>query len=172
MRLAYEESFARLRELADIMGEPRPIVTGPPRYDDDELGPTFFRMLVKDMSLENLTVPGLFVGRSEILRVSFRGTDLRLSTFNWSNLSDCDFRDVDFSGADLRACIFVRCSFVRANLADTDLRVSTFEGCSFDGAFVRGMKLCSRSDQKHLPLSREQQSEVNWLVDAAEPGGG
>jgi BTB/POZ domain-containing protein KCTD9 len=172
MRLPYEKSFARLREVVDIMGEPRPAVTEPPRYDDAEMGPTVFRMLVEDVSLENLTVPGLFVGRSELLRVSFRGTDLRLSTLNWSNFLDCDFREVDFSGADLRACIFVRCSFARANLEDTDLRVSTFEGCSFDGAIVRGMKLCSLSDQKRLLLSREQQSEVNWLVDAPEPGGG
>ncbi len=75
MRKPYEASFETLRMLVPIVGEPRPRVFRCPRGDDDEPGPSIFCETVGDVRLENLTLPGLFVGRARLLRVSFAGCD-------------------------------------------------------------------------------------------------
>ena len=67
-----------------------------PRHDDEHLGVSFFRTRLADVTLDGLTVPRTFFGRSEIRGVSFIGTDLSESTANWN-----DFTNVDFSSADL-----------------------------------------------------------------------
>ena len=182
MRSSYEESFAIIKERVEIIGEPRPGVTRPPRHDDEAPGPSIFRALVEDVSLTDLTLTGLFVGRSELKRVSFHGADLRVSAINWSDLSDCDFSGADLSGADLRACRFVRCSFAGANLSEADLRRSTFEGCELKGATMRGSKLHrarrvlgifkSGTGQDAIPLSRAQRDDVAWCEEGLEPGSG
>ncbi len=171
MRLSYEESFALMKERVDIMGEPRSAVGRPPRHDDEEMGPTIFRTMVEDVALDDLTLPGLYVGHSEITNVSWQRADLHLSTFNWSDVVACNFRGSDLSGADLRACRFERCDFKDANLGGADLRGSTFEACSFENAILRGAKFKS-TDQRELRLSREQSVEVIWSVEARESGGG
>jgi hypothetical protein len=182
MRSSYEESFAILKDRVEITGDPQAGVTRPPRHDDENLGPTIFRTLVADVSLAGLTLPGLYVARSELRRVSFRGSDLRLSAFNWSDVSECDFGDADLSRADLRACRFARCVFAAADLSEADLRGSTFEACAFDRAGMRGVKLHRRRtllgllkrgpDQEGLPLSADQRSEIAWSEEAPAPGGG
>jgi uncharacterized protein YjbI with pentapeptide repeats len=182
MRAGYRESVAVLAERVDITGGPLPSVTRPPRHDDEELGPSVFRSLLQDVSLEGLTLPGLYVGRSELKAVSFRNSDLHLSAFNWSDLVECDFAAADLSGADLRGCRFVRCTFRGANLSTADLRASSFDGCAFEGAVMRDARLYRRPkilgliragpDQTGLPLSEEQRREVEWCVKAPEPGGG
>jgi Pentapeptide repeats (9 copies) len=182
MRPSYDESFAILKDRVEMTGDPRPGVTHPPRHDDENPGPSLFRVLVEDVSLAGLTLPGLYVARSELRRVSFRASDLRLSAFNWSDVSECDFGDADLSRTDLRACRFVQCIFSAADLSEADLRGSTFEACAFDRATMRRTKLHRRRallgllkrgpDQEGLPLSADQRSEIAWSEEAPEPGGG
>ena len=182
MRPSYDESFAILKDRVEMTGDPRPGVTHPPRHDDENPGPSMFRILVEDVSLAGLTLPGLYVARSELRRVSFRGSDLRLSAFNWSDVSECDFGGADLSRTDLRACRFVQCNFSAADLSEADLRGSTFEACAFDRAMMRRAKLHRRRallgllkrgpDQEGLPLSADQRSEIAWSEEAPEPGGG
>jgi uncharacterized protein YjbI with pentapeptide repeats len=182
MRATYDGSFLLLKERVEIIGNPQSKVSRPPRHDDEELGPSIFRMLVEDVALEDLTLPGLYVGRSELRRVSFRGSDLHLSAINWSDLADCDFSGVDLSASDLRACTFVRCVFRGANLARADLRGSKFEGCDFVDAAMAGASLFRRprvlglfragGDQQSLALSASQRAAISWSGDSPDPGGG
>jgi uncharacterized protein YjbI with pentapeptide repeats len=182
MRTSYDSSFLVLRERVEIIGDAQSEVVRPPRHDDQEPGPSIFRMLVEDVKLEDLTLPGLYVGRSELRRVSFRGSDLHLSAINWSDLADCDFGGADLSGSDLRACKFVRCLFRGTNLAHADLRASVFEGCDFADAVMTGASLFRRSkifglfragdDQQSLALSVTQREAVSWSRNNPEPGGG
>ena len=182
MRPSYEVSFGTLKNRVEIIGDPQAQVLRPPRHDDETLGPSIFRLLLEDVDLAGLTLPGLHVGRSEMRRISFGGSDLHMSTFNWSDLIDCDFSGADLSGADLRACSFVRCLFRGANLARSDLRGSNFEACVFDNAAMAGTTLYRRgralgffkvgTDQESLPLSAAQRAGIAWSAEAAEPGGG
>ena len=181
-RPQYADSIAILKERLDVIGDALPDVTERPRHDDEILGPTIFRMRAADVSLASLTLTGLYVGRSELRRVSFQDTELRLAVFNWSDIVECDFRRADLSDADFRACRFVRCDFGDATLVRTDLRGSTFEDCSFDGANFTGAQLYRRPgllgviklgfDQRSLPLSAEQRRVAEWCAEAPEPAGG
>ena len=182
MRIDYGRSLALLRERVEIIGDAQPSVVRPPRHDDESLGPSIFRQLVGDVALADLTLPGLYVGRSELRRVSFRGSDLHFATFNWSDFADCDFTAADLTGADLRACQFVGCTFRDADLSSADLRLSTFDRCTFERALMRGTKLHRRPrvlgffrcgpDQTHVPLVDQQRREAEWCPDLPEPGGG
>jgi uncharacterized protein YjbI with pentapeptide repeats len=148
-RLGYEESVRRLEEL-DIIekGEaPTAVPDRRPRFDDEVLGLQFFRTRLADADLSNLTLPGVFFGRSEIVSCSFRNADLYLSTMCWNDFIDVDFRD--------------------ASLADCDLRAALFEGCKFDGAEMRGAIL---SRDCSIVLSASQREQVVWSDE--EPGGG
>jgi hypothetical protein len=180
--LPYAESFAILKNRVEITGDPHPTVNRPPKHDDERPGPSIFRTVVEEVDLTNLTLPGLYVGRSELRDVTFQGSDLHMSTFNWSDLTQCRFMAADLTDADLRACRFVRCAFSSANLSRADLRGSTFADCVFDGAVFEGTKLYRRpglagffragSDQRSLPLTHEQSDAAEWLKDSPEPGGG
>ena len=182
LKLSYEESFSRLKELLDIFGDPTPSVTSKPRHDDDPMGPSIFRAMSEDANLENLTMPGLFIGRSELVRASFKASELSLSTLTWNDFTDCDFSNCNLSQSDLRSSIFVRCNFDNANLAESDLRRSTFEGCTFINASFRNTKLYARKkkfglfksgdDQTSLLLTKTQKSEVAWSDLGPEPEGG
>ena len=66
MRLSYDASFAILKERVEIIGDAQPAVDRPPRHDDDNLGPSIFRLMLQDVSLSDLTIPGLYIGRSEL----------------------------------------------------------------------------------------------------------
>jgi hypothetical protein len=179
---SYEDSFKELSERVEIIGDPRPTVDRPPRHDDDHPGPSLFRTRLEDISLADLRLPGLYVGRSELRRVSFRGSDLHFSAINWNDVVECDFRGTDFSGADLRATRFARCNFSKADLSGADLRGAEFDSCTFEGAKMRGAILHGRPkflgfiatgfDQSSLPLSPAQRADVVWSTDTPEPGGG
>jgi uncharacterized protein YjbI with pentapeptide repeats len=181
MRPSYTDSVRILKDRVEIIGDALPVITRNPRHDDEVLGPSFFRMRLRDAALEELTLPALFVGRSELKRCSFRGCDLNLSTFNWTDLEQCAFVDADLSRADLRACRFVRCSFERAVLDAADLRGSSFDHCSFAEASLAGTLLVRRplpmailrigGDQRWLPLSPEQRRMASWSSEAPAPGG-
>jgi uncharacterized protein YjbI with pentapeptide repeats len=171
MRRSYHESFTVLNEAVEIVGEPRPVVTRPPRADDLEFGPSIIRTLVEGADLSDLTLPGLYVGRSELRRVFLAGSDLRLSTFNWNDVSACSFYRCDLSGADLRACNFERCSFTQAELTQADMRHSTFRDCDFTGARLGGTLLLP-SQRALLLLSTEQDAVIAWSDETAEPTAG
>lgn len=182
MRASYDSSFATLQDRVEIIGSPRPDVSRVPRHDDEEPGPSIFRLRLEDVGLTDLTLPGLYIARSELRRVSFRNSDLHLSGFNWSDFLDCDFTAADLSRSDLRACRFTRCMFRAPSLALADLRGSTFSSCSFDEADMHGTILFGRRrwlgvlkighDHHSLPLSAQQRAHVSWSAESEMPGGG
>lgn len=181
-RASYAESISVLKDRVEVIGDTQAHVSRTPRHDDDSPGPSIFRMLLEDVDLANLTMPGLYIGCSHLRRISFRDSDLHLSALNWSDLEECDFSETDLSRSDLRACTFVRCIFRGANLAQADLRGSTFKECSFESASLQSATLSQSprllrlfnlsSDQTSLPLTALQRAEVMWSFEKSEPGGG
>lgn len=182
MRLSYEDSFKLLNEKVDLLGEPKPLVSRLPHFDDENPGPSIFRTLVEDTSFSKITLPGLLIGRSELRDVSFSEADLHLSVMNWNNFKNCDFTDCDLTQCDLRAAEFENCNFNRAKFTDADLRGASFTDCRFDQAVFANTKLYksekrrgifkSGPDQESLPLSKDQRAQATWLNDIPEPGGG
>jgi hypothetical protein len=177
----YTGSVAVLKERVGAIGDPLREVTRVPRPEDDPFGPSIFRMGVDEADLGGLCLPGLYVSRSELSRVRFTGTDLRLSGFNWSNMVDCDFTGADFRQAELRCSRFVRCRFTGALLQGADLRGSSFEACCFRDAQLDGAVLQRGGPlrwlgigrrQESLPLSTSQRAAVRWVDDAPEAPGG
>ena len=171
-RIDYTASCRRLHEMGWPDCEPPPpIPLRKPQEEDEELGISFFRTLVKgDMS--GLTLPRTYFGRSEISAATFRNTDLRESVLCWNDFADVDFAQADLRDSDLRASQFDRVSFVGANLSAADLRMSDFRRCRFDRASMVGATL-TRVQGKTLSLSSTQIAEVNWVDDdGTEPGGG
>jgi uncharacterized protein YjbI with pentapeptide repeats len=181
MALTYADSVTVLKGRVAIIGDALPEVVRVPRPDDDPVGPSIFRLRLEDVDLGGLCLPGLYVSRSELSRVSFVGAELRLAAFNWNDLLGCDFGGSDLRQADLRSSRFVRCRFDGAALEAADLRASTFEACSFVGARVEAALLqrgglmsflgLGRRGQR-LPFSRQQRSAARWMAEApAAPGG-
>jgi hypothetical protein len=181
MTRTYTDSVTVLKERVGIIGDALPEVTRVPRPADDPFGPSIFRTRVDDADLSGLCLPGLYVSRSELARVLFTGSELRLSAFNWNNILDCDFTGADFRQAELRCSRFVRCRFTGALLQEADLRGSTFHACSFTGAQLDGAALQRGGPlrwlglarrQESLPLSTRQRAVVRWVDDAPEAPGG
>lgn len=143
-----------------------------PRYDDDELGVSYFRTALHGEYMAGLTLPRTYVARSEIARTSFQNTDLQESCLCWNDFVEVNFRETDLGGADLRASVFTGCVFNGARLDGADLRLSTFEKCRFDGASFKGAIL-ARDQKAGLRLSVEQVAEIAWTDDPGdEPDGG
>jgi BTB/POZ domain-containing protein KCTD9 len=171
-RLSYLESCRQLSALND-KGEPPRIPDCLPRYDDDETwGINFFRELVRERDLSNLTLPRTYFGRSQIEQVLFRNTDLTESNLCWNDFLDVDFSEAVLVRCDLRGSLFKRVSFVGANLQGAEIRLSSFNNCVFDGAIMDGA-VASLSQRAELPLSKPQQISINWRdEDGPEPSGG
>ncbi|NOS99678.1 MAG: pentapeptide repeat-containing protein [Phycisphaerales bacterium] len=171
MRLAYNRSFEFVKSAIGLDGAPRPDPAHRPRYDDERRGPGFFRASVVGQRFENLTLPGLYIGRSELRDVSLVDSDLHLSTFNWTDFERCDFSRCDLHASDLRGCNFKDCSFTEADLTKADLRCSGFEGCEFSGAKLAAAML--HDGQRHeINLTDEQFGVVEWTQNLEEPEGG
>ena len=177
----YIDSVRLLRERIEIVGDALREVSRVPRPDDDPVGPGIFRLRVEDADISALTLPGLSVSRSELSRVRFCDTELRLSAFHWADLVDCDFARSDLRQADLRNCRFVGCRFDGAVFDGADLRGSTFRGCTFTDARFEGALLQRGGplswlgfgrNQDSLPISLEQRSGIRWTSDAPEAPGG
>jgi uncharacterized protein YjbI with pentapeptide repeats len=144
----------------------------PPRHDDAEPGVSFFRTMLADAKIENLTLRRTYFGRSEIRNTSFKNTDLGESTGNWNDFIDVDFTGADLSGSDVRACLFERVRFKDAILAGVDFRYCGFKGCNFSGADLTDAKLTQKAGMA-LGLTPEQQSVIDWQAeDGEEPEGG
>ncbi len=172
-RKPYEESCRFLKDQQLLEGDTLPeLPPRAPRYDDGQLGVSFFRTRLAGARLEGLTLPRTFFGRSEIRGVSFKSTDLSQSTACWNDFIDVDFGQADLSEADLRASIFQRVSFRGAILRGADLRRTTFTGCTFAGADLTGAKL-SRSLSWLFRLSSAQRRSIDWQSGPGpEPEGG
>ena len=172
-RKSYLES-CKLLQSHDLLeaAETPPLPERMPCYDDEVFGVSFFRTQLADISLENLTLPRTFFGRSEIRNVSFRGSDLSESSANWNDFISVDFSSADLSRTDLRASIFERVNFKGAVLQDADLRRVTFRNCVFTNADFTRTKL-QRSMTWLFRLTRWQRSAVDWQISAGpEPEGG
>ena len=170
-RLSYEESCNRFKP--GYISETPPLPDRMPRFDDDEMGLSFFRTFVGEGDdFSNLTIPRTFFGRSEVSDASFRNTDLSESCMCWSDFVDVDFTDADLSGADLRSSVYKNVRFCSASLRRADLRRSSFENCDFQGADLTGAVL-SRSQKSSLSLTAEQSKVIEWRWRSGrEPGGG
>jgi uncharacterized protein YjbI with pentapeptide repeats len=152
-------------------GQVPPLPERAPRFDDNQFGVSFFRTRLADVTLDSLTLPRTFFGRSEICGVSFRGSDLSESTANWNDFTSVDFAFADLSRADMRSSIFQSVSFHGTLLRNTDLRRSTFRRCTFEGADMTGAKL-SRSPRWVFRLSAAQRASIDWQPPGPEPEGG
>jgi pentapeptide repeat protein len=172
-RLPYAESCRVLQGAGLLEADSiPPMPAKAPRYDDDVLGLEFFRTQVAGVKLENLTLPRTFFGRSEIRKVSFRGTDLGESTACWNDFIDVDFSRTCLRQCDLRGSSFERVVFDGADLTNADLRRSKFSGCTFRGATLSGAKL-SATGARAISLSPEQLAELDFQEDEGpEPPGG
>jgi uncharacterized protein YjbI with pentapeptide repeats len=108
---------------------------------------------------------GLYIARSELRQVLFRGTDLHLSTFCWNEFIECDFSEADLSQSDVRASLFRSCTFRNANLEGCDFRQSMFEASDFEGARMSGAIL-TYGQEPGLNLSPEQRRAIRWTSGA------
>ena len=174
VRLPYLESCRHLQALGLLgEGDPPPMANRLPRYDDDEpLGVSFFRMLVKDSDLSNLTLPRSYFGRSEISRVSFRNTDLTESGMSWNDFIEVDFGSAVLTGSDLSASVFDRVDFTGADLRGAQMRRSDFLSCRFDEAILDAAVFARRQALK-LAISPSQALVIDWRDDdGPEPDGG
>lgn len=181
MALTYAESVTILKERADVVGIALPEVTRVPRPDDDPFGPSIFRMGLVDVDLSGLSLPGLYVSRSQLERVRFVEAELRLAAFNWDDILDCDFTGADLRKAELRCSRFLRCRFDGVLFQEADLRGSEFESCTFAGSRFDGALLQRGGPlgwlgigrrQEVLPLSAQQRGAARWSDDAPEAPGG
>src|SRR5262249_33525045 len=88
-RIPYEDSYKTVRRLypgtkfGSAVLPPR--LNRRPHVDDEEpLGIRFFRTVVNEHSLDNLTLPHTFFCRSAVGPISFKNTDLHESTLCWN----------------------------------------------------------------------------------------
>ncbi len=172
-RLSYEDSCRELQVL-DLLeaGDLPKMPTRKPAFDDEELGVSFFRTELADVSLENLTLPRTFFGRSEIREVTFRNTDLSDSNLCWNDFTEVDFSEACLAGSDMRASIYDQVSFRRADLSQADLRHSRFETCDFSDATVVGA-VVARDQAAALNLSAAQARTLDLRAnEGPEPDGG
>lgn len=170
-RLGYQDSFDRAKKSQSLLGSPRPDVTERPRHDDVQPGPSFFKAELIKTDLSELTLPGLFIGRSDLRGVNLSASDLRLSTLCWNEFILCDFRGATLLKSDLRASNFDRCTFKDAVLDGCDLRHATFEACDFSGASMKGA-LLTNGQRKKLPLTQDQVDVIDWVqLGGAFPDG-
>lgn len=171
---SYEASCAFLQNCGLLdNGEIPSLPSQMPSFDDEEpLGISFFKELLEDSDLENLTLPRTFVGRCELKNVSFKNTNLMESRLCWNDFIDVDFTQSNLDGCDLRASLFHNVKFIDARLEAADLRHSSFNQCDFTGAQMKGAILAT-TQASQLNLSSEQDNEIDWRSEEGEePDGG
>jgi uncharacterized protein YjbI with pentapeptide repeats len=172
-RASYEDSVRRLQKDYLEADHTPPMPQRMPRYDDEELGVSFFKTFVGEHDdLSNLTLPRTFFGRSEINDALFCNTDLSESCLCWNDFIDVDFSDAILARSDLRASNFTRVKFDRADLRDADLRRSSFDDCTFEGALMDRAVL-THKQAKQLRLTDCQRKVLALTNDeGSEPDGG
>ena len=141
-----------------------------PAQDDEVLRFSFYKHVVEDADLSNLTIPRTFFGRSGFTRVDFRNTDLTESRMCWNDFIECDFRGAGLSHCDMRSSVFTRCQFGKATLQGADLRGAWFEECTFRGAEVWGaIADYVNADETDFDsrLTEKQRKAMEWHEDPA-----
>ena len=172
-RLSYEDSCRKLQGTHLEVGECPSIPKSLPEPEDEELGISFFRTFVGDGDdLSNLSLPRTFMGRSQIVDVSFQNSDLSESNLRWNDFTNVNFSGAVLAGSDLRASALSEALFVGADLRRADMRRSSFEDCDFTNADLTEAVL-TKTQGESLHLSSEQRTQVNWEIsDGPEPSGG
>jgi pentapeptide repeat protein len=175
-RRSLEETWRHLGDIMPRDGQGQPLIPpAMPSYDDEVLGFSFFRHIVEDDDLSNLTLPRTYFGRSGLERVSFRNTDLSESRMCWNDFKNCDFSWADLSRCDMRASLFENCKFVGAILRGADLRRSSFSGCDFGQADLTEAMADEEETIEYLydKLTEGQQASMVWHDEPGEepPGG-
>jgi len=172
-RMDYESSCGYLQSIGHLRaGEIPQRPKSKPRYDDEELGFSFFREFYTGKDFSNLTLSRTFFGKSELENCSFLNTDLSESVLCWNDFINVDFSYADISNADLRASDFETVIFRNANLSKADLRLSNYAACDFQDAIMKGAIL-SKDMNVDLRLSESQIAEIDWRDDGGiEPDGG
>jgi BTB/POZ domain-containing protein KCTD9 len=174
-RLDFTQSIERLRKLGFVSPDEHPqIPSRMPQYDDDTIeGFSIFRSgNDSTMDMSNLTIPRIYVGRSELDGVAIRNTDLNESNLCWNDFLRCDFELAILDRSDMRASNFDQCNFAFASLRKTDLRLSNFSGCQFKNADLSGA-IFAKEQLKQLGLSAEQLASLDLRLEAGpEPNGG
>lgn len=172
-RASYEDSVRRLQKDYLEPGDIPPMPDRMPRYDDEELGVSFFRTFVgENEDLSNLTLPRTYFGRSEVNDALFCNTDLTESSMCWNDFVDVDFTDAVLARCDLRASNFIRVKFIRTDLRGADLRRSSFDECSFDGALLDGA-IMTNPQAEQIELTETQRKVITLTNDdGPEPDGG
>lgn len=165
-RLDYPQSIERLRERRIFRETTVPPMRArmPEPTDEGPAELSFFRTLLADADLSDLTLPRTMVSRSQVERCSFRNADLRQSNLRWNDFVDIDFTEAMLAGADLRASHYTRVGFVRANLRGADLRRSRFQECVFEGADLTGARL-TRKQAAGWKLDELQEATIAWCKD-------
>jgi len=173
MRFSYLDSCRQLQALSLLRGEPPRMPDRMPRYDGGEpWGVSFFRTIVTDKVLSNLTLPRTYFGRSEISRVSFQNTDFTESNLCWNDFADVDFSATTLVRCDLRSSLFDRVKFIGADLRGADMRHSWFNACIFDDATMDGAIL-TQAQASRMAISEAQNAAMDWRnEDGPEPDGG
>jgi uncharacterized protein YjbI with pentapeptide repeats len=172
-RMTYEQSLAILQNQGWIdSGECPKMPLRPPRYDDVEIGVSFFRTRVAGETFKGLTIPRIFVSRSEVTDSSFDDCDLSESVMNWNDFENVRFVSANLCGCDLRGCNFRQANFTGACLKGADLRHSSFDSCDFTNADLTGAKLADLL-RGAVTLTNTQIAAVDWqTTDGPEPEGG
>jgi len=165
-RKSFDESCQILRDLGFIKPDEQPVIPPcQPKYEDEEpLGVSFFRWIIEDMILADLTLPRTYFGKSEFINCAFRNCDLNDSNLIWNDFKQIDFSHSNLSNSDMRGSVFDSCSFVKADLTSADLRQSSFNGCKFTGARMKGAKV-EDYWQDQLPWTKQQMSDIDWQDD-------
>jgi hypothetical protein len=150
----------------------RPVVPARmPSRGDEAIRLSFYKQVVRDADLSNLTLPRLFVRQCEFRGADFQNTDLTESRLCWNDFIACDFRGADLSHCDLRASIFRDCKFGKATLGGADLRRSTVSRCTFRGAHTYGAiadYIYAEETDIEERLSPKQRDSMEWHEDPGE----
>lgn len=171
-RLSYKDSCRLLQKLGMLPAGNIPrLPAAMPAHDDEVLGVSFFRALVGKDSLDDLTLPRTYFGRSEIRGTSFKNTDLSESRLCWNDFIGVDFTETKLVESDLRASVYEKVKFVKTDLQNADLRRATFRDCDFTGASLRGAKL-SKNAKVLESLAPDQRTVVDYQPEGEDPPGG
>ena len=120
-RIDYNSSISYLKEIGCLGAKESPkLPKQMPRYDDEELGFSFFREGYEGSDFSNMTLNRTFFGKSEFV--------------------DCSFLNTDLSESVLCYCDYIRVDFSESNLSNSDLRASIFEDCIFENANMENVK--------------------------------
>ena len=175
MRQSQKDSWRRAVELGAYVipkADSKSLEDFVPELNPAQERLSFFRSLIEDCDLSDLTLDELDCCRCTFDRVTIVNSSLLKASMCWNDFLDCEFVSTDLMHADMRASVFLRCAFNDSKLDFADLRRSTFEFCEFLGASLVNTKLTYEQGEG-LQLDKTQCEQIDWHDDAGpEPYGG